>query len=176
MEYLKLLKEQLPSVIALAACALISIYGTSNVYEKRIAQMNSDFSSYKESLANEKSNALQEQADKYHALQGDLAKSEYQRHEELTNALDKNNRLANDLAMANKRLSIQIQRTGVCEAGNGSTSNTGMDKGETAFLSADAGRTYTSLRQNIIMTEKKLDACQDRLQIIEDKFNKESPK
>jgi hypothetical protein len=36
-----------------------------------------------------------------------------------------------------------------------------LDNGETAFLAADSRQAYLDLRQNIILTESKLSACQD---------------
>ncbi len=171
MDFARLGKFILPYVIVAFLAALFTNYIDTNKSNAVISDLKLSFEKERKELADAKSKALTEQAAKNKSLQNDLSVAEDKHQEELNIELTKNDQLTSDLNNANKRLSIQIARTRMCETSDNNSGNSGRSESETAFLSPDARQTYTSLRRNIILTESLLSRCQDRLEIIEKSVN-----
>ena len=146
--------------VAALVVAVAVLFATRFYYQGEIAQLKLDYANHEKDISDAKIKALADAEQKQKKLQLDLAASAYRFHEDLTNALSKNDDLRHDIDLANKRLSIHIQ-TRSCATTTNDPSGRVMDNGETAFLAADSRQAYLDLRQNIILTESKLSACQD---------------
>ena len=146
--------------IAALVVAVLVWFITGSYYKSNIADLKLSYAKHEKELADANIKAITDAEQKQKKLQLDLAAAAYRFHEDLTNALSKNDDLRHDIDLANKRLSIHIQ-TRSCATTTNDPSGRVMDNGETAFLAADSRQAYLDLRQNIILTESKLSACQD---------------
>lgn len=83
-------------------------------------------------------------------------------HKELTDAQNDNEKLRADVDAGGKRLLVRA-RCSTSDPADTSGRSPGVGDGASAVLDPAARRDYFALRSNILITEKKLEACQGLL-------------